>query len=102
MNGHVNAAPYTTHRANATSASSAEPWNRNPVSTPTPTVMITPHPTSAVSAIERPISTADRGIGSDRSRSNNPLSTSSATPTAAPVPENIAPAAASPGIRKST
>ena len=32
------------------------------------------------------MSTAERGIGSDRRRSNRPLSTSSATPTAAPVP----------------
>ena len=64
--------------------------------------MNSPHPTRAVSAIDRPMSTADRGIGSERNRSNIPLSTSSATPTAPPVPENIAPAAARPGIRKST
>ena len=75
---------------------------RNPVSTPTASVMNSPHPTSAVSASERPSSTAERGIGSERIRSSRPLSTSAATPTAPPVPVNSAPAAASPGIRKST
>jgi hypothetical protein len=64
--------------------------------------MTVAQPTSAVSASERPSRTADRGTGSERSRSNRPLSMSSATPTAPPIPEKSAPAAASPGMRKST
>ena len=62
--------------------------------------MNVPHATSAVSASERPSRVADRGIGSDRSRSNRPLSTSSATPTRA-APANSARRDGQAGIRKS-
>jgi hypothetical protein len=49
---------------------------------PTTRVTNVPHVMSAVSAIDRPNSTAAARHGSERNRSNSPLSASSATPTA--------------------
>jgi hypothetical protein len=67
---------------------------------PTTSVTNVPHVISAVSAIARPSSTAPRGTGSERMRSNMPLSASSATPTAPLENRPLTPASA--GIRKST
>jgi hypothetical protein len=66
------------------------------------TVMTRPQVTSAVSARARPPSSAVRDTGSDRRRSKNPLSMSSATPAAAPMPEKSTPVTTKPGTRKST
>ena len=76
------------------------PLTRNPTITPTTIVTNVPHMINAVSAIDRPRSNAQRGTGSDRSRSNRPDSVSSATPTAAPANNPFT--AASAGMRKST
>jgi hypothetical protein len=58
--------------------------------------------TTRVSPSARPPARAMRGTGSDRRRSKNPWSTSSATPTAIPVPMIRAVVSTKPGTRKST
>ena len=60
------------------------------------------HVAMAVSAMARPASTEVRGMGSDRSRSTNPCSRSSATAVAAPMPVNRMPVVMKPGTRKFT
>ena len=60
------------------------------------------HAKIAVSASARAASTELRGIGSERSRSVNPCSRSSAVAVAVPMPLNSTPVAMNPGTRKST
>ena len=78
------------------------PWRRKPTRKPMAVVMTRPQVSRAVSASARPASSAGRDTGSERSRSKKPFSTSSATPAAAPMPENSTPVTTKPGTRKST
>jgi hypothetical protein len=73
MNTHSNANPNTTTSPNAANASSTEPWMRNPTAKPMAVVMVTLHTSTGVSARARPARTALRGMGSEGSRSTNPL-----------------------------
>ena len=61
-----------------------------------------PQSVSAVSAIERPNITDDRGMGSERRRSCTPVVASSATPELAGIPSHRIPVTRKPGTRKST
>ena len=102
MNIHSNAKPNRTQRPNAASVDGTSVCTRNPTAKPIAAVIASPQVTSAVSASARPVGAALRRIGRERSRSNSPLSTSSATPAAAPAPENRTPVVMKPGTRKST
>ena len=75
---------------------------RKPTSRPMPTVTASPQTWIAVSASERPTSTALRGIGSERSRAIRPPLMSSAMPTDAYMQLNTAPVAMNPGTTKFT
>ena len=66
------------------------------------TVIAAPHATMTASPTTRPAGNAILGAGSERSRSKNPWSLSSATPTAMPHPAISMLVATMPGIRKST
>ena len=96
----LNAAANSTHSAERRSVPTTPPWIRNPTMKPTTTLMNVPQVMRAVSAIDRPSSTAGRGTGSERNRSKSPLSASSATPTAPPANSPLTAARA--GMRKST
>ncbi len=91
MNIHVNEKPKMITSRKANSAPATEPWGRNPTAKPIAVVTAAPHATSTVSARARPPATANRGIGSERRRSTTPCWRSSATPEAAPIPENSTP-----------
>ena len=91
MNIHVNENPNTTTSTNANTLPAGVPAGRKPTANPIAVVIAAPHTTSAVSARARPPATANRGIGSDRRRSMTPCWRSSATPAAAPIPENSTP-----------
>ena len=57
---------------------------------------------SRMSEMVRPVSTAERDIGSERKRSISPFCTSSESPSAVTKPPNAIDWAMIPGIRKST
>ena len=94
------AAAKMTHSPNAAMVLRNVPCTRKPTAKPTTMVTKVPHMISAVSAMDRPNSTAARGIGNERNRSYRPLSASSATPTAPLANRPLT--AASAGMRKST
>jgi len=75
------------------------PCSRNPTAKAIATVTAEASARIAVSASTRAASTELRGIGSERNRSMNPFSRSSAVATAAPIPENNTPVATKPGTR---
>ncbi len=99
MNTHSNANPNSTTSPNAASPSSAEPWSTKPTANATAAVNAVLHARIAVSAVARAISTELRGIGSERSRSTNPCSRSSAIAVAVPIPMNSTPVVMNPGTR---
>ena len=77
-------------------------WMRKPTRKPTTIIITTTKKLRTRSAKDRPASTADRAIGSERKRSIRPLCRSSLSP----MPVFIAPKATvctnTPGMRKST
>ncbi len=103
MNSHSNANPNTTHSPNARQRVRRGPVHPEADGEPDRDRDDRgPTRAQAVSASARPARTELRGIGSDFSRSTNPCSRSSATPVAAPMPENSTPVVTNPGTRKST
>src|SRR6516164_5305345 len=102
MKTHSKAKPNTTHSPNAARAPKAEPVSRNPTANPRTAATASAHSIRAASARLRPIKTAARGMGRDRSRSTKPCSTSSATPVAAPIPAHTTVLAMNPGTMKLT
>ena len=84
MNSHSNANPKTITSPNAASPSIAEPWRLNPTANAIGDGERGAPGEEAVSAIARAASTEPRGIGSERSRSMNPCSRSSAIAAAVP------------------
>src|SRR5581483_8452461 len=101
-NIHSNANPNTLHRPNARSAWGTSVCSRNPTANPIAVVTARLHASNAVSASARPSTAAERGIGSERNRSEKPCSASSATPAVAPLPANRIVVVTNPGTRKST
>ena len=75
------------------------PCGRNPTSTPTVSITVSPSTLCNRSAIVRPASTAERAIGSDRKRSINPRCKSSAIPTPVVMQAKISVCTKIPGIR---
>ena len=76
--------------------------NRNPTAYPTARTIRIVTSIRSVSASSRPVSTAERAIGIDRSRSMTPLVSSWASAMAVPKQANAAVCAMIPGIRKLT
>ena len=76
--------------------------NRNPTAYPTASTIKIVISIRRVSATSRPVSTAERAIGIDRSRSMTPLFSSWASEMAVPKQANAAVCAMIPGIRKLT
>src|SRR6266540_1567870 len=102
MNTHSKAKTYTMMRPTAINPFPTPSSSRKPTRKLTIAMATSPHTCMAVSARARPASTALRGIGSERSRSNRPKPTSSVTPTAAPIPCQISPVVRIPGMTKPT
>jgi hypothetical protein len=96
------AKPNSTQSPNAARPAATDPWVRNPTANPRAVATARPQVSRAVSARPRPAITATRGIGRERSRSKKPCSMSSATPAAAPMPENRVLVTTTPGTRKAT
>ena len=76
--------------------------NRNPTAYPIPMTIRIVISIRSVSASSRPVSTAERAMGIDRSRSMTPLFSSWASAIAVPKQANAAVCAMIPGSRKLT
>src|SRR5262249_2195169 len=100
MNTQAKAKPNSTAIANAAAAALAGASSRNPTAKPIAVVTANAQTSVVVSASARPATADKREIGSDRSRSTKPCSTSSATPAAAPAPTNSTVVTTKPGTRK--
>src|SRR6187431_1323453 len=83
----------------ATAASPSVPSNRKPITNATPSITKKVNRLRRRSDTVRPMSTAARDIGSERSRSIKPLLMSSARPTAVNDEPNTSDWAKIPGIR---
>ncbi|SKY26617.1 Uncharacterised protein [Mycobacteroides abscessus subsp. abscessus] len=66
---------------NAIAASASEPWTRHPMTSPLITMTASPTRPSSMSEPTRPAMTANRDMGSERSRSMIPSDMSLASPT---------------------
>jgi hypothetical protein len=89
-------------KAKASKARPMPPWSRKPTRKLAAVMTSSPHVVVAVSARARPASTALRGIGRERSRSNRPWARSSVTLRAAPIPCQMSMVARMPGTTKPT
>ena len=91
--------PNSTTNMPAAIVGSTPVWMRQPTRNPTTIIKITTKTLRVASAVVRPVSTADRAMGSAWNRSIRPDFTSEASPIAVAMAPNVTVCTKMPGIR---